>query len=109
MSGSRGLLAALVLAGLLVVLGVCLERFVLSSDPAPAPTYLELLQGELELRDEQVSAIAEILADEDAAIETLRREQIDELRAPIAARRSLTETLLIEQLDEAQRQLFSQL
>ncbi len=109
MNGTRGVLAGLVLATLLVVLGICVERFVLSADHASPPTYLELLRAELELRDDQVSAIAEILADEDADIEALRRQHIELLRQPVAERRSLTAQLLSEQLDAQQREHFAEL
>lgn len=105
---SRGLTLGLA-ALLLVVLGVCLERFVLSDAAAAPPTYLERLRAELSLTDEQVSSIAELLADEDAAIEALRRTRIEELRAPVAEVRADTEDRLLELLDESQRARYREL
>ncbi|MHC4844913.1 MAG: hypothetical protein ACYTCU_02000 [Planctomycetota bacterium] len=99
-------LSVLALAAACLVIGYVVGR---PGQSAPPSTYLAQLTTVLELRPAQVAAIAEILAEEDRAVDEMLAAQLDALREPVAERRARTEEALLAQLDADQRDQYRQL
>ncbi len=75
----------------------------------PAPTILAQLTRDLDLRPEQVRAIAALLTDEDEDVAGIVADHAQRLRAPIAERRERTQQDLLALLDAEQRARFDEL
>jgi hypothetical protein len=99
------LAAALVLA---LATGVLLGRQ-LGPDEVRPPSYLEQLADTLDLRGDQVAAIEQILAAEDADIDSWLQESLEGLSERVAQRRQRTEQELLAALDPPQREQYRQL
>lgn len=86
--------------------------YVLGSARAPEPrgeTYLQALARELSLRPEQVAAIDDVLAREDAELAELVAASRAGLREPVTARRRQTEDEMLSILDAEQRVRYEEL
>lgn len=99
----------LIVAVLFTALGFWLGA---RSERGAAPshgTWLASLKHDLALRDEQVVAIDQLLAQEDADLARLVADQRKQLREPVALRRQETEEAMLALLDDDQQATYERL